>query len=137
MYKEDPKNVNNRELLANVTAYLHRETNLLPWMQSRDILKQFRTLVQNTPEEEVFTKYCLYLMGKVMDHVGFNSQNENSHEAMRTQRYLASTACQFGHVECQGPAKNYFDVYLNNPKENLYVYAIYSAIISNNFYFSY
>ncbi|KAK0167904.1 hypothetical protein PV327_001759 [Microctonus hyperodae] len=119
LYKKDPKNINNRELLGNVTAYLHRETNLLPWMQSRDILKKFMVLVQNTPEEEIFTKYYLHLINKVMDYVGFNSQNENNHEAMRTQRYLASTACQLGHVGCQGPAKNYFDAYLNNPKENL------------------
>lgn len=74
--------------------------------------------LNNSPEEELFEMYMLFLTNKTMDKLGFEDREGEDHLALRVRSILAPMVCRFGHTDCRSFAYRLFIKYLENPAEN-------------------
>ncbi|XP_014296890.1 aminopeptidase N-like [Microplitis demolitor] len=106
------------DVLVNITSYLHRETDYLPWVPAGNIILDMISKLNNSPEEELFEMYMLFLTNKTMDKLGFEDREGEDHLALRVRSILAPMVCRFGHTDCRSFAYRLFIKYLENPAEN-------------------
>ncbi|KAK0077293.1 hypothetical protein PV325_004171 [Microctonus aethiopoides] len=97
------------EILINITSYLYREVDHLPWIPARKIIDHFIELMRNTPEEEIFSKYMLFLMANILDDI------DEDYDESETKQLLSPTACRLQHAECLKFARSVFNKFIENP----------------------
>ncbi|KAK0167903.1 hypothetical protein PV327_001758 [Microctonus hyperodae] len=97
------------EILINIMSYLYREVDHLPWIPAQEIILYFTELMRNTPDEEISSKYMLFLMANILDDI------DEDYAESETKQLLLPTACKLEHAECLKFARSVFDKFLESP----------------------
>ncbi|XP_039490659.1 aminopeptidase Ey-like [Drosophila santomea] len=106
-----------------VTNYLQRERDLIPWKAALDNLKLLNRLLRQTPNFGSFKRYMKKLLTPIYEHLNgmndtFSSITQQDHVLLKTM--VVNVACQYQVGDCVPKALAYYRHWRSeaNPDEN-------------------
>ncbi|XP_016952748.1 aminopeptidase N [Drosophila biarmipes] len=111
------------ETALQVTDYLQRERDLLPWRSAFNNLKLLNRILRQTPNFVFFKRYMKKLLSPIYEHL--NGMNDTFGSILQEDQILLKTvvvdwACQYQVSDCVPRAQSYFRSWQSepNPDEN-------------------
>ncbi|XP_052844663.1 aminopeptidase Ey-like isoform X2 [Drosophila gunungcola] len=111
------------ETALQVTNYLQRERELLPWKSAFNNLKQLNRILRQTPNFGFFKRYMQNLLTPIYKYLDgmndtFSSMQDQDEILLKTM--MANWACQYQVADCVPRAQAYFRRWRSepNPDEN-------------------
>ncbi|XP_016983809.1 aminopeptidase N-like [Drosophila rhopaloa] len=111
------------ETALQVTNYLQKEREILPWKPAFDQLKLLNRILRQTPNFGFFKRYMKKLLTPIYEHLNglndtFSSIQEQDEILLKTT--VVSWACQYQVADCVPRAQEYFRRWRAeaNPDEN-------------------
>lgn len=100
----------------NITTYLYKEKNLLPWASVAEIMSAMAQIFRNTNAEHLYKMYTLFLTRGISEDDTFEEENFFS---VKIKNILAHLLCDFEQAQCRSRAHRLFINYLENPSKNV------------------
>ncbi|XP_043289619.1 uncharacterized protein [Venturia canescens] len=100
-----------------LTKYLSRETEYLPWSAAMNI---FEVLDQpyGTGIQRTFQKYILGLMNNFIEKVGYETRDDDDYVTKLSKKNIVERACLWGHAGCSSYSSQRLLEYIDKPLEN-------------------
>ncbi|XP_049536355.1 glutamyl aminopeptidase-like [Anopheles darlingi] len=124
----------NYSVALELTRYLVKEQEYVPWSAIASKLKSIRNLLYNYISYDHITQYTRQLVSEVVTSVGWDPQ-ENEHMKNLLRTTVLDVACTVGHPECLSEAGERFKRWLNNNdvihpdiRSIVYTYGIQSGV---------
>jgi len=102
----------------DLTTYLERETDFIPWTSYFRALTFLNTRLTGTKDYENFKSYVLKLLNKMYESVGFNTSVNDDHPTKLIRNTILTWACNFNRPECLNNASNFFTQWKNDTNGN-------------------
>uniref|UniRef100_A0A1B0DFZ5 ERAP1-like C-terminal domain-containing protein n=1 Tax=Phlebotomus papatasi TaxID=29031 RepID=A0A1B0DFZ5_PHLPP len=104
------------DIALNLTRYLRNEDQYVPWVVAISRLRNIYNLMYQTDLVPQVEKYCLQLLEKAYQSIGWNVSADD-HLNNRLRGRILDLACSMGHEECLNHAGKEFDKWLQNPSD--------------------
>jgi len=101
------------EIALDLTKYLAKETDYVPWEVAATQLKSIQNLLRYTNSNQDFVKYSRNLIKVVYDSVGW-VQDKDDHLKNLLRVTVLDFACAFGYAPCLEEAKTRFTNWLSD-----------------------
>jgi len=105
----------NYSTALNLTTYLERETDFIPWVSYFRALTFLNTRLTGTKDYENFKSYVLELLNTMYESVGFNTSVNDDHPTKLIRNTVLTWACNFNSTVCLNSASNFFTQWKNDP----------------------
>uniref|UniRef100_A0A182LS53 glutamyl aminopeptidase n=1 Tax=Anopheles culicifacies TaxID=139723 RepID=A0A182LS53_9DIPT len=119
----------------DLTRYLSKETEYVPWSAIASKLKTIRNLLYNYDSYDDITSYTRTLVSEAVLSVGWDVPQDGEHMKNLLRTTILDLACSFGHEECLKEASERFLRWLNNGevihpdlRSVVYTYGIQSGV---------
>ncbi|XP_035897099.1 glutamyl aminopeptidase isoform X2 [Anopheles stephensi] len=119
----------------DLTRYLSKETEYVPWAAIASKLKTIRNLLYNYQSYDHITSYTQTLVSEVVQSVGWDVPVNGDHMKNLLRTAVLDLACSFGHPGCLSEASRRFLGWLNNGdvihpdlRSVVYTYGIQSGV---------
>nr|CAD7453868.1 unnamed protein product [Timema tahoe] len=126
------------ETVLNVTRYLSREKDYIPWNSAFTGLSFINRFLRSSDEYSLFVSYVLGLIESLYDSVGFEQGDNDDYTTILVRASALSWACNLGHEDCVSRGRVLFNTWLNtdNPDEQNPILSnlrrvIYCSAVSN------
>uniref|UniRef100_A0A182K7Z1 glutamyl aminopeptidase n=1 Tax=Anopheles christyi TaxID=43041 RepID=A0A182K7Z1_9DIPT len=97
----------------DLTRYLNKETEYVPWSAIASKLKNIRNLLYNYQSYDDITTYTQTLVSEAVRSVGWEVPVDGGHMKNLLRTTILDLACSFGHPECLTEASQRFLAWLN------------------------
>ncbi|XP_037727912.1 aminopeptidase Ey-like [Drosophila subpulchrella] len=106
------------ETALQVTDYLQRERDLLPWRSAFNNLKLLNRILRQTPNFLFFKRYMKKLLSQIYEHL--NGMNDTFSSILQEDQILLKTmvvdwACQYQVSDCVPRSQSYFRRWRSEP----------------------
>ncbi|XP_026836420.1 aminopeptidase Ey [Drosophila erecta] len=100
-----------------VTNYLQRERDIIPWKSALDNLKLLNRILRQTPNFGLFKRYMKQLLTPIYEHLNgtndtFSSMQQNE---VLLKTLVVNVACQYHVSDCVPQAQSYFRRWRSEP----------------------
>ncbi|KAL9700701.1 hypothetical protein quinque_004142 [Culex quinquefasciatus] len=105
------------DLALEMTRYLAREQEYVPWATVASKMKNIRNLIYDYESYDDITIYVRKLVQEAYNVVGWEvpqDSTEENHMRNRLRTTILDLACSFGHEDCLAQAKTRFEGWLNS-----------------------
>ncbi|XP_063230526.1 uncharacterized protein LOC134535382 [Bacillus rossius redtenbacheri] len=99
----------------DVTRYLSRETDPVPWTSAFNALLFLDDTLVGTDAHEPFQAHVLRSLRGFYASVGFSGSRGEAHLAGTTRASLLAWACRLGHPDCAAAARRLFGAWASRP----------------------
>ncbi|EFN87059.1 aminopeptidase N [Harpegnathos saltator] len=101
-----------------ITEYLHRETDYIPWYAAARNLNYMDRMLQSMPNYDIFQKYVAQNLKGYMEAVKVTDTPKNKTHVFQLSKELAiNTACRYGLEDCKNYVDEMFKDWLENKKK--------------------
>jgi len=108
----------NYSIALDLTTYLERETDFIPWVSYFRALTFLNTRLTGTKDHENFKSYVLTLLNTMYESVGFNTSVTDDHPTKLIRNTVLTWACNFNSTVCLNSASNFFIQWINDTNGN-------------------
>ncbi|XP_055377192.1 aminopeptidase A-like [Condylostylus longicornis] len=98
----------------NLTTYLEKETEYVPWSVAANQLRKMRDILKFTPSNDKFVKYSRNLIKTIYEQVGWEQDENHLQNLLRIK--ILDFACYFGYEKCLKEAEKKFLSWLEGNK---------------------
>uniref|UniRef100_A0AAG5CP51 glutamyl aminopeptidase n=1 Tax=Anopheles atroparvus TaxID=41427 RepID=A0AAG5CP51_ANOAO len=102
------------DIALELTRYLEKETEYVPWSAIASKLKTIRNLLYNFNSYDDITSYTQRLVSDAAAQVGWEVPETGKHMENLLRTTILDLACSFGHNECLAEAGKRFLEWLND-----------------------
>ncbi|XP_055679682.1 aminopeptidase N-like isoform X1 [Lutzomyia longipalpis] len=103
-----------------VTRYLHHETDYVPWKTAINGLTFIESMLQKTGQFELFRRYCIHLLDKVYNEVGFEDVKNSSMLTVYKRVDILTLACHLGYSDCVDRSVEKFNMWIHEPNPDVH-----------------
>ena len=134
-------NILDYEIALDLTKYLERETEYLPWKASFSSLDYITSMLSRSSGNRFFKvgsvllyftenlnyflscsqKYLKKLVTPLYQHLGFSKKDNDTILTKLLRKRALSLACTVGNRECTSNAKDYFSRWMLDPDNKEYI----------------
>jgi len=100
-------------LALNVSVYLDKELEYVPWTAAARSFGYIRRMIALTPALPSLQKFMLSRVERVYQLVGWTQDPNDAHLTQLLRILVVDLACSYGHVECIGNATEQYMSLLN------------------------
>uniref|UniRef100_A0A1L8E2W2 Aminopeptidase n=1 Tax=Nyssomyia neivai TaxID=330878 RepID=A0A1L8E2W2_9DIPT len=104
----------------DITRYLHHETDYVPWKTAINGLNFIESMLQKTGQFELFRRYCLQLLDKVYNEVGFEDVKNSSMLTVYKRVDILTLACHLGYSDCVDRSVEKFNMWIHEPNPDVH-----------------
>nr|CAD7410180.1 unnamed protein product [Timema cristinae] len=112
------------ETVLNVTRYLSREKDYIPWHSAFSGLSFINRFLRSSDEYILFVTYLLGLIESLYDSVGFEQGDGDDYTTILVRANALSWACNLGHEDCVSRGRALFNTILSNLRRVIYCSAV-------------
>lgn len=105
----------NYSTALDVTSYLVRETEYLPWKAALTAMSYLNSMLIKFQGYDKFRVYALKLLDNIYKQTGFKDSYEDPQLTVFTRIDVLNWACTFGHEDCVRNAVKQFINWRNSP----------------------
>jgi len=103
------------DIAMDVTSYLGKETEYVPWRTAINNLGYLQTMLIRTPAYGSFKKYMLKMLEPLYQSVGFTDSTSDDHLTQHKRRTALQKACDLEHPDCLLKASELYKTWMENP----------------------
>ncbi|XP_015517541.2 uncharacterized protein LOC107222622 [Neodiprion lecontei] len=111
-------NLLSYSVVLDVTLYLQREVDYVPWYAAFTGLSYLHRVFANTDEYESFRTYFAFLTSNVFETVGIEESSDDEHMTTLNRINVINYACNFGLQSCRSSAEEKLINWLDNSTVN-------------------
>lgn len=105
------------EIAMNMTGYLSRESNPIPWSVASSKLIAVDTLLSSTTSSSKFKQYVRDLVSSIYEQVGWTVDSNEDRIHLKLRTTILGLACSVEHGKCLEDAGKLFKNWTENPKD--------------------
>ncbi|XP_026675047.1 aminopeptidase N-like, partial [Ceratina calcarata] len=105
----------NYTVALNLTLFLSRETDYVPWQPAFRHLSFLQNLLRTSDKYYTFRRYVAYLTRALSKHVGFEPKANDSDLVKALRKDAMRWACEAGVKNCTSYAEKTYQQWLRNP----------------------
>ncbi|GAB0097812.1 Aminopeptidase [Sergentomyia squamirostris] len=102
-----------------VTRYLEKETDYVPWKTAVNGLNFIDAMLQKTGQYDLFRRYCISLLEKVYNEVGFEDVKNSSMLTVYKRVEILTFACHLGYSDCVDQSMLKFNMWIHEPNPDM------------------
>uniref|UniRef100_A0A1B0DCY6 Aminopeptidase n=1 Tax=Phlebotomus papatasi TaxID=29031 RepID=A0A1B0DCY6_PHLPP len=100
-------------IALDVTRYLRHETDYVPWKSALGGLTFIDSMLQKTGQYDTFRRYCISLLEKVYNEVGFEDVPGSSMLTVYKRVDILQFACSLGYSDCVDMSVQKFSMWIH------------------------
>jgi aminopeptidase N len=100
----------------NLTAYLEKETDYIPWVAAIDSLAYLDLMLRSTEAYGKWTSFMRRLVTPAYEAIGFQDSPDSPHLERLNRVNLIAYACKFGHKGCISESLSLYQKWMADPQ---------------------
>uniref|UniRef100_A0A0P5FVD5 Aminopeptidase n=1 Tax=Daphnia magna TaxID=35525 RepID=A0A0P5FVD5_9CRUS len=118
------------EVPLNLTKYLEREEEFLPWEATLTALSYLDSMMKRTPGYGLLKNYVLKILSPLYDSLGFVNRSSDSHLTGKLRRKVVESCCSMGHKDCITKAIDSYHRWMSDPQNTTIVPAMLKRVVA-------
>ncbi|EFX67103.1 hypothetical protein DAPPUDRAFT_203789 [Daphnia pulex] len=118
------------ETPLNLTEYLEREEEFLPWESTLTALSYLNSMMQRTPGYGLLKNYVMKILMPLYNSLGFVHRSTDSHLTGKLRRKVVERCCSLGHKNCVTQAIESYSQWMADPGNTTIVPSVLKGVVA-------